>query len=146
MNFAVASVNAVGSPPSANVSLFPMSHTTTLTSYVLGSASKEILPSVSRRNCSLETRSANNVRIKCEWFLCKKNDHPSAARNANNSDSTAGAGLKNTREREQTHARPNSSTSNNPINNHARHRGTLLKVSQTTPRTISNTKTYCHFF
>jgi hypothetical protein len=31
------------------------------------------------------------------------------------------------------------------MSNQARHRGTLLKLSQATPRAITNTKAYCHF-
>src|SRR4051812_6996493 len=115
MNFAVALVNAAGSPPSANVSLLAMSHTTTLTSYAFGSGSNEIVPSLRRRNFSFETRSANNVRIKCERSLLKKPDHPTAARSANTSARTDGADKKNTRKRKQTQARPKNPSSSDPI-------------------------------
>src|ERR1051325_9004454 len=61
MNFAVVSVNAAGSPPSANVSLFPISQTTTLTWYVLGSA-------FVRRNRSHLVRTLFGDRVSNEQF------------------------------------------------------------------------------
>src|SRR6266403_1682485 len=97
INFAAASANATGSESFANASLLALSHTTTLTSYALGSGSKGVVPLLSRRNSLFERRLAKNVRIRCERSLRKKADQPSALAHADTRARTKEIGWKNTR-------------------------------------------------